>query len=136
MPDNPIDPSIDPQTPGEHRVVWRKGTPLMAETDDDGVVHLYPIAIVPDACWDMPYGRLCALPYWANNINDPAEQMGVLVAILGSKQLEAIDALEAIRLHVSATRILIGGGVSQDLIAERLAKLYENIKAVLGTLDP
>ena len=80
----------------------------------------------------MPYGRLCALPYWANNINDPAEQMGVLVAILGSKQLEAIDALEAIRLHVSATRILIGGGVSQDLIAERLAKLYETSRPCSG----
>lgn len=135
MHDNSNDPPTDPQTP-KTRVIWRDGNPYRAE-EIDGVVTLplEPIAIVPDACWNMPYWRLCALPNWANNINDPAEQMGVLVAVFGSKQLEAIDALSKIKAHVEAMRLLIDGGVT-NLTEKRLADLLDMVKTTLRTLDP
>ncbi len=137
MPDNDNETPDHPQPPpGEHRLVWRGDTPLMAEADAEGVVHLHPVRTVPHACWNMPFWQLCALPDWATNINDPAQQMAVLVTVLASRQLEAIDALKATILHTDATRILLREGVGPAMINERLAKLLDMIKAVSGTLDP
>jgi hypothetical protein len=134
MPSDPTDPDNQAQPPpGEHRLVWRGDTPVMAEADAEGVVHLHPVHTVPDGCWSQPF---CALPDWASSMNDPAQQMAVLVTVLASRQLEAIDALKATILHADATRILLREGVSQAMINERLAKLYDMIKAVSGTLDP
>jgi hypothetical protein len=136
MPDNPINPPIDPQTPpGEHRLVWRGDTPLMAETDADGVVHLYPVRRVPDACWNQPYWRLCGLPDWANNINDPVQQHLVLVTVLAGNTLEAIDKLRDINDHIEATRLLVKDGLN-NLTEKRLADLLDMITAVTKTLDP
>ena len=134
MPDNPIDPPIDLQTPDKHRVVWRDGKPLVAE-EIDGVVTLHKLRVVPDAAWGMPFWRLCALPDWAANIDDPVQQHLVLVTVLAGNTLEAIDKLHDINDHLEATRILIEGGVT-NLTEKRLTDLLAMVRAVAKTLDP
>lgn len=137
MPDDPTD--LDPQAqppPGEHRLVWRGDVPVMAETDAYGVVRVHPVHTVPDGVWDMPFWRLCALPDWASSIDDPSQQMAVLVTELASRQLDAIDELRAIRAQINSTRLLIGHGVTQALIDRQLVKLLDAVKALTRTLDP
>ena len=105
----------------------------------DGVVHLYPRAI--RSCrmhvGAMPYWRLCALPTWANNINDPVAANARLGRpFSASKRLEAIDELSDDQsIKIEATRILIEGGVT-NLTEKRLADLLDMVKATLRTLDP
>ena len=115
MPDNPINPPIDPQTPpGEHRVVWRDGTPLMAED----MRRCRPSLPRASRSCQMHVGTcrtggFAPCPTGRTNINDPVQQHLVLVTVLAGNTLEAIDKLRDINDHIEATRILVKDGVNQ-----------------------
>ena len=61
MPSNDIPDQDHPQQAlGSHRIVWRGDGPMIA-VDEDGVVTLHKLHVVPDALWNSEFWDV-ALP--------------------------------------------------------------------------
>jgi hypothetical protein len=66
MPDDISDRPVDQQ--GKPR---RVGRDLVAVEEADGAVHLRPLRQVPGPLWRSNLWRRCALPSWANDLDNP-----------------------------------------------------------------
>ena len=126
MPDDISDRPVDQQ--GKPR---RVGRDLVAVEEADGAVHLRPLRQVPGPLWRSNSWRRCALPSWANDLDNPTDQFLALVVHLASRQQDAIDALEGILTDLREARRQSKAGAPAadvtpliDKIGIRLLDLY------------
>lgn len=133
MPDELIPTSSGPQT-GAPKVVWRDGLPHVA-VDEDGVIGLRKIGVVPTALWRQ--NILVALPDWAvrSNIDDPGSQFLVLVIELAGQRRNTVAELREVRINLKTALTLIGETPGLAAVTARLEAALKRVNALSMALD-
>lgn len=128
MPDDLI-PTGDELQTGKPRVVWRDGLPHIA-VDEDGVVSLHKLGMVPTALWRQ--GLLIALPDWAvrSNIDDPAGEFLALVVKLADQQRDTVAELREVRIKLKTALTLIGEAPGLAAVVTRLEAALKRVNAL------
>jgi hypothetical protein len=104
--------------------------------EENGVVTLHKLRLVPSALWRSPYWRRCSLPDWAANIEDPANQFLALTIHLAGQTQDAIDTLHDILTDLREARRQAkkAGGAAAD-VATLIDKVGVATRALVEKLD-
>jgi hypothetical protein len=104
MPDNNSPEDHPQQALGKYRIVWRDDKPMVA-LDQDGVVSLRSLTIVPDALWNTD-AWAAPYPSWAEGVADPADRFLAMVVELDGRRRIAISELEIVLPALREVRCL------------------------------
>ena len=115
--------------------MWRDDLPHVAAVDEDGVVRLSKLGVVPSALWRQ--GLLISLPDWAvrSNIDDPAGQFLALVVKLADERRDTVAELREIRINLKTALTLIGEAPGLAAVITRLEAALQRINALSMALD-
>lgn len=134
MPSNDIPDQDHPQQAlGSHRIVWRGDGPMIA-VDEDGVVTLHKLHVVPDALWNSEFWDV-ALPEWAETVDDPPAQfLACLVDRVGRQRI-AVAELEILLPALRELRRLIKQTVDAPDIVRRIDAIGLRARIIHAGLD-
>ena len=135
MPPDDIGDDVPTQETVSHARRVRSGDVEMVAVEEDGVVTLHKLRIVPSALWNSPHWRRCALPDWAANIEDPTGQFLALVVVLAAQTQDAIDALHDILADLREARRQAKAGAAAADVATLIDKVGVATRALAEKLD-
>lgn len=132
-PDDIGDESPTQETVWHARRVMSGDKPMVA-VEEDSVVTLHKMRVVPHALWHSNLWRRCALPDWASDITDPANQFLVLTIHLASRQQRAIDTLRATLDDLRAVRRRIAEIGAKDVVGQ-VDEVGKRLRDIVEDLD-
>ena len=134
MPDDPTKSDGAAQQTASHTRRVQVGDRQMVAVEEGNLVTLHKLRIVPSALWNSNIWRRCALPDWASDITDPANQFLVLTIHLADKEQRAIDALRDTLDDLRAVRRRIAEIGAKEVVGP-VDEIGKRIRALVEDLD-
>jgi hypothetical protein len=134
MPSDNTSPPVDRQATAKPRVVWRAdGTPAIA-IEEDGVVKIQKLTLVPHALWMTDHWD-APTPEWAAGIERSDEHFLAQVIHLDSLRRDAIEDIQTLLDRLRQARRLLKQGGDQAEIARLIDVVGLRARITLKGLD-
>lgn len=132
MRDDTSDTPVDQQA--KSRRVLSGDKPMVA-VEEGGVTALFPLRLVPRALWRSPLWHRFALPDWASNVTDPADQFLILAIGFASRPQDAVDELKTILADLREARRRSKAGAPAADVTSRIDEIGKRLLGLYRALD-